>query len=59
MTKTLIAQALEIDPANYDMDGLLRDASLTFDDRGRHAVIDEDELELLWELATAHRTDEL
>lgn len=59
MTKTLIATALQINPADYDMNGLLQDAQVTFDERGRHAVIDEDEWDLLWELATAHRTDEL
>jgi hypothetical protein len=58
MTATLIAAALEIDPLDYDMEGLVRDASLTFEERGRHAVIDEDELDLLWEIAGSHRNDE-
>lgn len=56
MTITLIAQALEIDPANFDMDAILRDAEITFEVRGRHAVIDDDELDLLWEMADSHRS---
>lgn len=55
MTINLIAQALEINPADYDMDALLQDAEMTFEARGRHAVIDEDELDLLWEMADSHR----
>nr|WP_179282873.1 hypothetical protein [Rhodococcus sp. 15-1154-1] len=55
MTTTLIAKALEINAADFDMEALLRDAEMTFDARGRHAVFDEDEIELLWEMADHHR----
>lgn len=61
MTTNLIAQALEINAADFDMDALLQDAEMTFETRGRHAKFDEDEIELLWEMADSHRlvdTDE-
>ncbi|WP_176459481.1 MULTISPECIES: hypothetical protein [unclassified Rhodococcus (in: high G+C Gram-positive bacteria)] len=55
MTDTLIARALDIDPAEYDLPALLRDAEISLDPRGRHAVLDDDEVDLLREFAARHR----
>ncbi|MDV8022248.1 hypothetical protein [Rhodococcus sp. IEGM 1330] len=55
MTHTLIVRALDIDPSEYDLAALLRDAEISLDPRGRHAALDDDEVELLREFAARHR----
>ena len=58
MTDTLIARTLNITPENYDLDALLQDAEITFTPRGRHAIFDADEIDLLEEIAQRHRLNE-
>ncbi|OZE77251.1 hypothetical protein CH305_18620 [Rhodococcus sp. 15-649-2-2] len=59
MTDTLIARTLNINSEHYDLDALLQDAEITFTPRGRHAVFDYDEIDLLEELAQHHRLGEV
>ncbi|OZE35578.1 MULTISPECIES: hypothetical protein [unclassified Rhodococcus (in: high G+C Gram-positive bacteria)] len=59
MTDTLIARTLHISSDHYDLDALLQDAEITFTPRGRHAIFDDDEIDLLTELAQHHRLREV
>lgn len=56
MTTTTLAAQLDIaDTEDFDLDGALADINGSFGPFGRHARLDDEEIEMAWELIEAHR----